>query len=166
MSNNFKTARVVRHKPQDMFDLVADVERYPDFVPLCERLRVTRRVRAEAVETVVADMSVGYRLYHETFTSRVELNHDELTIRASYVDGPFKHMDNLWRFTPHPNGCTVHFAIDYEFRSRSLELVVGSLFDRAFRKFSSAFEARADQVYGRRRRFARIAPSAQPAPST
>ena len=133
-----------------MFDLVADVERYPEFVPLCERLVVRERRERDGREVLTADMSVGFKAVHETFTSRVLLDPEALAIRASYIDGPFKHLDNRWSFEPiDDRRCNVHFAIDYEFRSRMLAMLMGSQFDRAFRKFTSAFEARADTLYGR-----------------
>ncbi len=154
MANTFRTSRIVAHTPQNMFNLVADVERYPAFVPLCERLVIRDRTRTGDQEKIVADMSVGYKVYHETFTSAVDLDHATLAIRAQYIDGPFRNLDNRWQFKPHARGCEVVFYISYEFRSRSLQMLVGGLFDRAFRKFSSAFEARANTVYGTRRRFA------------
>ena len=145
----FDTSRQVRHSADDMFALVADVERYPEFVPLCERLVVRERRERDGREMLVADMSVGFKAVHETFTSRVLLDRENRTIRATYVDGPFRHLDNVWRFEPKGERlCDVYFSIDYEFKSRMLAMLMGSQFDRAFRKFTSAFEARADALYG------------------
>jgi coenzyme Q-binding protein COQ10 len=133
-----------------MFDLVADVERYPEFLPLCEGLRIRRRAASdEGVETLVAEMSVGYKAIHESFTSRVTLDRTRLRILVEYVDGPFSYLENRWSFRPDPGGSTVEFAIDYEFKSVALRLLMGAVFDRAFRKFAEAFEERADAVYGR-----------------
>jgi coenzyme Q-binding protein COQ10 len=88
-------------------------------------------------------------MLHETFTSRVTLDRPNLQILVSYLDGPFRRMENRWRFIPKgPNACDVEFAIEYEFKSRALGLLMGAMFDAAFRRFSSAFEARADEVYG------------------
>lgn len=141
----------MRQRPDQMFDLVADVERYPDFVPLCEGLRVRSREEGPDGATVlVAAMQVGYRAIRETFTTRVTLDRPRLTITAEYVDGPFRHLLNTWRFHPAGTGCEVEFDIDYEFRSRALSLLMGAVFDKAFRKFTDAFEARADLVYARR----------------
>lgn len=148
----FKTERRVRHRPEQMFDLVADVEKYPLFVPLCRALRVRRRVDAgeEGVFVLVADMTVAYKLIKETFTSRVTLDRPRLHIVAEYIDGPFSRLENHWRFTAAEDGGTlVSFSIDYEFRSRTLAVVMGAVFDAAFRRFADAFEARADEVYGR-----------------
>ncbi|WP_439574897.1 type II toxin-antitoxin system RatA family toxin [Phreatobacter sp.] len=146
----FKTERRVSHRPDQMFDLVADVENYPLFVPLCESLKVRRRVNAgdDGVEILVADMTVAYRVLRETFTSRVTLDRSRLHVIAEYIDGPFSRLENHWRFAPDGEGTRVSFSIDYEFRSRALALVMGAIFDAAFRRFAEAFEARADAIYG------------------
>lgn len=146
----FRTERRVRHSPPDMFDLVADVEKYPLFVPLCEALKVRRRVNSgdDGVAILVADMTVSYKVLRETFTSRVTMDRPRLHIIAEYIDGPFSRLENHWRFTPDGEGARVSFSIDYEFRSRTLALVMGAVFDAAFRRFAEAFEQRADAVYG------------------
>jgi coenzyme Q-binding protein COQ10 len=150
----FSTRRRVPHAAGDMFDLVADVERYPEFVPLCKALRVIRRVpEPEGVEILVAEMTVAYKLLRERFSCRVTLDRPNLQILVEYLDGPFSHMENRWEF--HPLGeqsCEIVFFIAYEFRSRALGLLMGAVFDTAFRRFSAAFEKRADEVYGRSRR--------------
>jgi coenzyme Q-binding protein COQ10 len=146
----FSTKRHVRHSASDMFDLVADVERYPEFVPLCRSLHVRQRSTvAEGREVIVADMTVAYRFIYENFTSRVTLDRSSVQILVEYLEGPFRKMNNRWRF--HPAGedaCEIEFFISYEFRSRTLGLLMGAMFDAAFRRFSAAFERRADQVYG------------------
>ena len=146
----FSTKRRVRHTPQKMFDLVADVERYPEFVPFCERLMIRGRRESEgASTTLVADMTIGYRLVRETFTSKVTLDRQALEVRADYMEGPFRSMENRWTFRPLANGgCEVCFDIAYEFRSRTLAMLMGAMFDRAFRMFVHAFETRADALYG------------------
>lgn len=133
-----------------MFRLVADVEQYPKFVPLCQGLHVRGRKELGDGRTVlVADMTVAYKMFKETFTSRVELQPDSKTILVEYLDGPFKHLENKWTFDAvDETSCTVGFYINYEFKSRTLGSMMGVMFDKAFRKFSSAFETRADQVYG------------------
>jgi coenzyme Q-binding protein COQ10 len=149
---SFRTTRRVKHTPEEMFALVADVEEYPLFLPLCEGLKVRSRVPGEGGrETLIADMSVGYKAIHETFTSKVTLDREKLKIMVAYLDGPFRALDNLWSFKPNGEGCLVEFFISYEFKSRMLSMVMGAMFDRAFRKFASAFEKRAEVVYGRRR---------------
>jgi coenzyme Q-binding protein COQ10 len=145
----FDTVKRVSHPPDEMFALVADVERYPEFVPLCERLSVRSRKERDGRAVLVADMTVGYKAIRETFTSQVHLKPDEMAIDVSYLDGPFRYLSNRWRFEPAGNGCDVHFHIDYEFKSRILGAMMGAMFDRAFRMFTNAFEKRADVVYGR-----------------
>ena len=148
----FRDERRVRHNAVQMFDLVADVERYPEFVPLCKALRVrSRRLEADGRETLVADMTVGYKLIRETFTSRVSLDKPNLKLRVEYIDGPFSRLENIWTFRDEADGqgSRVSFFIDYEFKSRTLGLLMGSMFDAAFRKFAGAFEDRADAIYGR-----------------
>lgn len=145
----FENVRPVRHTPENMFQLVADVERYPEFLPLCEKLVVrSRRERGEK-SLLVADMSVGYNVIRETFTSQVLLSPDDNAIDVKYIDGPFRYLHNRWNFEPDGDeGCRVRFFIDYEFRSIALGLLMGSMFDRAFRMFAEAFERRADSIYG------------------
>ena len=145
----FESQRKVAHSPRQMFDLVADVERYPQFLPLCDALSVRLRRERDGKELLVADMTVGYKAIRETFTSQVLLNPAELVIDVQYIDGPFKYLNNKWTFIADgETGCTVHFFIDYEFKSRILGALMGSMFDRAFRMFSEAFEARAKEIYG------------------
>ncbi len=149
---NFTSKRRVRHSAGEMFDLVADVERYPEFVPLCNALKVRQRQpKEDGVEVVVADMSVAYKLVRESFRSRVTLDRPNLQVLVEYLEGPFSHLENRWTFRPaEPDACEVEFYIDYEFRSRVLGLLMGAMFDTAFRRFARAFEQRADQLYGRK----------------
>lgn len=135
-----------------MFDLVADVEKYPQFVPLCQSLRVKSRVeKGEGVEIIVADMTVAYKLVRETFTSRVTLDRPNLTILVQYLSGPFSRMENRWTFKAAGEAaCDVEFFIDYEFKSRMLAMLMGAMFDAAFRRFAQAFEKRADEIYGKK----------------
>lgn len=146
----FETSRRVRHPATDMFELVADVEKYPEFLPLCEALAVRgRKVEPDGRTVLVADMTVGYKVFRETFTSRVTLVPQDRLIQVQYLDGPFEHLDNRWTFTDLADGgSTVDFYIDYAFRSRTLAVVMGAVFERAVKKYTDAFEARADKVYG------------------
>ena len=134
-----------------MFDLVADMEKYPAFVPLCSALKVRSRTeKGEGVSVVVAEMTVAYKMIRQTFTTRDTLDPPNLKILIEYLDGPFSRLQNRWTFRPTAeNACEVEFFIDYEFRSRTLAMLMGAMFDTAFHKFSAAFEKRADQVYGR-----------------
>lgn len=147
----FENVRLVRHTPENMFQLVADVERYPEFLPLCEKLVVrSRRERGEK-SLLVADMTVGYNVIRETFTSQVLLSPDDNAIDVKYIDGPFRYLHNRWNFEADGDGgCKVRFFIDYEFRNMALGLLMGSMFDRAFRMFAEAFERRADGIYGKK----------------
>jgi len=144
------TTRRVQHSASDMFDLVADVERYPEFVPLCQALAVRQRLKEGNKEIIVADMTVAYKLVRETFTSRVTLDRSNLQILVEYLEGPFRRLNNRWTFRAAAERvCDVEFFLEYEFRSRALGMLMGTVFDTAFRRFSAAFERRADQVYGR-----------------
>jgi coenzyme Q-binding protein COQ10 len=149
---SFSNNRRVQHKASEMFDLVADVERYPEFVPLCHQLKVRQRTsKPDGTEVVVADMTVSFKLVKETFTSEVTLDRPNLKVIVRYLRGPFSNLENRWSFEPKgDNACDVGFFIAYEFKSRMLALLMGSMFDAAFGRFSAAFEKRADQVYGKR----------------
>lgn len=157
----FRTIRRVHHSAADMFALVADMDSYPQFVPLCTALRVLKRdSREDGTEVALAEMEIGYAAIRERFTTRVALDPARNEILVEYVDGPFRHLRNRWRFRdmeePLPQDgqaparrSEVEFFIDYEFRSRTLGALMGAVFDDAFRKFAAAFETRADKVYGR-----------------
>src|SRR5689334_2058151 len=121
----FRTKRRVRHSAANMFDLVADVEKYPQFVPMCESLRVRQRTpTGEGIETVVATMTVAYKVMRETFTSRVTLDRPNLQILVEYLDGPFSRLENRWNFRPlGERECEVEFFITYEFKSRMLAML-------------------------------------------
>lgn len=145
----FANKRRVRHAASQMFDLVADVERYPEFVPLCKALKIRQRTQKDdGTEVIVADMTVSFKLVQETFTSQVTLDRASLKILVEYLRGPFSNLENRWTFEPKSDSeCDVGFFIDYEFKSRMLALLMGSMFDAAFQRFAIAFEKRADQVY-------------------
>ena len=152
---SFRTSRTVSHSADAMFDLVADVEKYPGFLPLCQGLEVRRRsTLPDGREVLIADMRVGFKSIRESFTSRVTLDRAREVITAEYIDGPFKSLENRWTFkdvaadgAAAPRS-TVEFYITYEFKSRMLGLLMGSMFEGAFRRFAEAFEKRADRVYG------------------
>jgi coenzyme Q-binding protein COQ10 len=132
-----------------MFALVADVERYPEFVPLCRKLTVRHRARRDdGVQVLTADMTVAYKLIRETFTSRVTLDEARLSIIVEYLNGPFRHLENRWAFRPLTEQASeVEFFISYEFQSRTLGMLMGTVFEAAFRRFAEAFERRADTVF-------------------
>lgn len=143
----FETTRRVPFTPRQMFDLVADVERYPEFLPLCEGLSVRSRNRDGECAIVLATMDVGYKAIRESFTSRVTIDTTKLTVRADLVEGPFRQLENRWGFTEAPGGSDVHFFISYEFSSFMLQMLVGAVFDQAIRRYTEAFEERARVVY-------------------
>jgi coenzyme Q-binding protein COQ10 len=149
----FSTRRRVHHSAENMFDLVADVERYPEFVPMCSAMHVRSQTdKADGITIMVATMTVAYKMIRQTFTSRATLDKPNLKILVEYLDGPFRHMQNRWAFYPTgENICEVEFFIEYEFRSRTLAMLMGTLFDTVFRRMATAFEKRADEVYGRKR---------------
>ncbi len=144
----FETRRPVPHSADEMYALVADVESYPQFLPLCEALTVRSRKERDGKTLLLADMTVGYKAIRETFTTQVLLKPDDKKIEVQYIDGPFRYLDNRWSFIDtQPGHSAVEFFIDYEFKSRVLGVLMGSMFDRAFRMFSEAFEKRADTIY-------------------
>lgn len=145
---HFQTVRHVRHDQDKMFALVADVDAYPQFLPLCEGLVVRSRKERDGQTVLLADMTVGYKAIRETFTSQVHLKPADRVIYVKYIDGPFKYLSNSWRFeAAEPGASNIHFSIDYEFKSRILGALMGAMFDRAFRMFTEAFEKRADVIY-------------------
>ena len=139
----------VAHSADDMFRLVADVESYPKFLPLCEALKLKRRERRDGKEVLIATMVVGYKLIRESFTTKVILDAEARSIVVHYLDGPFSYLENRWIFRPiTPQACEIDFYIAYSFRSRLLERLMGGLFDKAVRRYTTAFEERADAIYG------------------
>ena len=146
----FSNKRRVRHSASQMFDLVADVERYPEFVPMCQSLKVRQRTQnSDGTQTIIADMTVAFQLVRETFTSRVTLDKANSKILVEYLKGPFSNLENRWTFEAKTEDtCDVGFFIAYEFKSRMLAVLMGAMFDAAFQRFAAAFEKRADAVYG------------------
>lgn len=144
----FTTKRRVPFSAAQMYAVVADVERYPEFLPMCTGLTVTSRETVAEGQNLIARMSVGYKQIAEAFTTTVQLRPQTLSIHAAYLDGPFKRLENRWRFVDVNDGSDVDFYISYEFKSALLGVIVGGAFDQAFRKFSEAFEMRARAVYG------------------
>jgi coenzyme Q-binding protein COQ10 len=145
----FSSRRRVNHSASQMFDLVADVERYPEFVPLCSSLKVRQRTPGpDGTEVVVCDMTVSFKLVRESFTSRVTLDRAGLKILVEYLKGPFSNLENRWTFEAKSEDfCEVGFYLSYEFKSRMLAMLMGTMFDTAFQRFAAAFEKRADMIY-------------------
>ena len=147
----FEIKHPVAHSADDMYALVANVEDYPQFLPLCEALKINRREHVDGKEILIATMQVGYKLIRESFSTKVMLDPSTRTIFVEYLDGPFSHLENRWQFIPRAaGGSDIDFYIAYSFSSRMFERLVGGLFDKAVRKYTDAFEARADEVYGKK----------------
>ncbi|MDJ0950486.1 MAG: type II toxin-antitoxin system RatA family toxin [Alphaproteobacteria bacterium] len=135
--------RVLPYTPKQLFDLVADVQRYPEFLPWAVAARVTKRQG----NVIHADLVIGFKMIRERFSSRVTLTEPD-RIDVAYLDGPFKYLNNHWIFLPHARGCEIDFYVDFEFHSRVLQKMIGVLFNEAVRRMVAAFEARARQLYG------------------
>jgi len=135
----------VPYSADEMFDLVADVERYPEFIPHCIDLRIDSNDAVNGV--LVADMVVGYRAFRERFRSRVELDRPNFRITAEYIEGPFRHLRTLWRFADTEEGSEVDFIVEFEFRSFVLQAAAAVVFERVFAHMSDAFVKRAADVY-------------------
>lgn len=141
--------RDVPYTADDMLELVADVDRYPDFLPWCSGARIKERRDTPEGEEMVADLLVAYKMFRERFTSRVLTNRDERRIDIDYIKGPFKRLENHWRFEPLADGgCRIHFFIDFEFRNRLFQTLINGVFGVAQDKAIEAFVRRADAIYG------------------
>jgi len=135
--------QIVPYRPDQLFDLVADVGKYPQFLPWC----VAARVRTRTERELVADLTIGFGPFRETFTSRVTLERPK-RVKVRYETGPFRYLNNQWEFVPHPQGSEVDFFVDFEFRSRILQAAIGVVFNEAVRRMVSAFTKRAHDIYG------------------
>ena len=147
--------RTLPYSPEQMFNLVADVGRYPDFLPWC----VGARVRSKTETELVADLTIGFGPFRESFTSRVALDRPR-KVQVRYENGPFRYLNNQWTFDTDPAGCRVSFFVDFEFRSRLLQAAIGVVFNEAVRRMVNAFLKRARDVYG-----APVPPAAMPLPA-
>lgn len=145
--------RVLPYAPQKLFDLVADVERYPEFLPWC----LGARIRTREPALLIADLIIGFKMVRERFTSRVALDHAGMRIDVTYTDGPFKYLNNHWIFLPvegeaqgggSGEACLIDFYVDFEFRSVLLQKMMSVLFNEAVRRMVGAFETRAHALYG------------------
>jgi coenzyme Q-binding protein COQ10 len=149
LATRHQERRVVPFKPRQLFDLVADVPRYPEFLPWCFAGRVRRR---EGPNVEIAELAIGFGPFHEKFVSRVELSADDPDgprIVTTGIEGPFRLLKSRWIFRPHPEGTQIDFELEFDFRSLLLQKTVQLLFAEAVRRMVSAFEARAAQLYGK-----------------
>ncbi len=135
--------KIVAYRPGQLFDIVADVGRYPEFLPWCVGAKVRSRTETE----LVADLVIGFGPFREGFTSRVALDRPH-KVAVRYEKGPFRYLNNQWSFSPHPQGCKVDFFVDFEFRSRLLQSAIGVVFNEAVRRMVNAFLKRARDLYG------------------
>lgn len=146
--------RVLPYSPEQLYELVADVGRYPEFLPWCVGAHVRRRTEQE----LVADLTIGFGPFRESFTSRVALDRPR-QVRVQYERGPFRHMNNTWTFDPDPRGCLVNFWVDFEFRSRLLQAAIGAVFNEAVKRMINSFLKRARDVYGAPRATIAVTPA-------
>ena len=147
--------KVLPYKPEQLYGLVADVGRYPEFLPWCVGAKVVSQTESE----LHADLTIGFGPFRESFRSRVDL-HPYQQIKVQYERGPFHHMNNTWTFKPDPRGCRVDFWVDFEFRSRILQAAIGTVFNEAVKRMINAFLKRAHDVYGAPHATIAVAPAA------
>lgn len=134
---------------EQLFKLVGDIDRYPEFLPWCSAARIRKRTPIEDGEVVDADLVVSFKVFRERFGSRVTLRPEARTIHVQYLEGPFRYLDNHWEFFPLDGGrCRVKFFVDFEFRSRTLQALIGVVFNQAMQRIVRAFEERAAELYG------------------
>ncbi|MEH6402412.1 MAG: type II toxin-antitoxin system RatA family toxin [Sneathiella sp.] len=136
--------RVLPYTPEQLFDLVAGVEKYPDFLPWCVGARIKERTDTQ----IFADLVIGFKMFRERFTSKVTLDRSIMRIDVEYMDGPFRYLNNHWIFEPHASGCKIDFYVDFEFKSIILQKTIGLLFNEAVTRMIAAFETRAHDIYG------------------
>lgn len=137
--------RVLPYRPDQMYNLVADVERYPEFLPWC----IGSRIRRRRGQTIVADLVIGFKMIRERFTSEVKLDPDDMRIDVQYLDGPFRYLNNHWVFYEHDDGVLIDFYVDFEFRTKFLQRMMEPLFNEAVKRMVRAFESRAAHLYAR-----------------
>jgi coenzyme Q-binding protein COQ10 len=144
--------RTLRWSPEQMYALVADVASYPKFLPWCAAARINRRRPIDGGEVMEADLVISFKVFRESFGSRVTLRPGAMTIGTEYIDGPFRHMRSTWAFRPPPpgaeGGCEVEFLVDFEFRNAILQGIIGLVFNDAMQRIVRAFERRAAELYG------------------
>lgn len=140
--------RTLPYTPQQMYDLVADVANYPEFLPWTAAARIRSRTDRGDHEVMLADLVISFKVFREKFGSRVTLWPEQFAIETAYIDGPFRHMESRWEFSEAEGGCSVHFEVDFEFRNRLLQGAAGMFFNEAMQRIVRAFERRAGVLYG------------------
>ena len=141
--------KYLRYSSDQMFDLVADIESYPDFIPWCTLITVTSRAsdKQNKIDIVETDMKVSFKVFNESFSSRVSLDRMSNEIIVEYLSGPFKFLNNRWKFTSFETGCQVDFYVEFEFKSRIMQRLIGVVFNEALKRIVLSFEKRADELY-------------------
>jgi coenzyme Q-binding protein COQ10 len=140
--------RILHHSPEQMFQLVAGIDKYPEFLPWCVATRIRDRSREDGADVQIADMVIGFKMFREKFTSKV-ICQPPGRIDVAYFEGPFKYLNNHWIFVPHGDGgCMIDFFVDFEFKSRIFQAAIGAVFNEAVKRMIGAFEKRADDLYG------------------
>lgn len=140
--------RILPYTPQQMYDLVADVKRYPEFLPWCAAARVRSVTPFDEGEVMEADLVISFKVFRERFGSRVTLWPGQMRIDTEYLDGPFRYMEARWDFAEAEGGCEVSFHVDFEFRNAMLQGIIGVVFNEAMQRIVRAFERRAKELYG------------------
>jgi coenzyme Q-binding protein COQ10 len=132
---------------KEMFDLVADISSYPEFLPWCSAARVRQEIQKGEVTQIEADLVISFKLFREKFGSRVILDTSKFTIETNYIDGPFRYMHSVWSFKNLEQGCEVKFNVDFEFKNAMLQSIIGLVFNDAMQRIVRAFERRATDLY-------------------
>jgi coenzyme Q-binding protein COQ10 len=140
--------RILPYTAEQMYAVVADIERYPEFLPWCAKVVIRKRETAGRVELVTAEMAIAFHALHERYVSLVRLDRGALTIEARHVEGPFQRLDTRWRFVPLATGSEIHFLIDFAFKSMLLSAVAGVAFGFVAARMAEAFVQRAHRLYG------------------
>ena len=141
--------RKLPYSADQMYDLVADISAYPQFLPWCSAARIRSRTTQGECETVEADLVISFKVFRESFASRVELWNMAKKIDTQYLEWPFKHMKSGWEFVDTPTGCDVRFFVDFEFKNAILRSIIGVVFNEAMQRIVRAFESRAEMLYGK-----------------
>ena len=136
--------RIIKHTPNNLFNLVADVKKYPEFLPWCLGARI-KKANSISFE---ADLIIGFKIYKEIYSSKITLDKKKKKIIVDYKDGPFEYLQNYWIFKENPDGCEIEFMVDFKFKSIFLQTLMETLFNEAVKKMVKAFENRADKLYG------------------
>ena len=132
---------------KEMFDLVADISSYPEFLPWCAAARVRKEIQKGVIKQIEADLVISFKVFREKFGSRVLLDASKFTIETEYLDGPFRHMQSVWSFNNSEQGCEVNFNVDFEFKNVMLQSIIGLVFNDAMQRIVRAFERRAADLY-------------------